>query len=106
MNIVCDNCIVMRGIKYFNCQKCGKKAANYMNGLDICDSCCQKEGICKVCGKKVDVVAMYKKLLNKKMEKLETKFEDEESMANDLLDMAMDIIGIQSNIIERLERKE
>lgn len=50
-----DNCMGARGIRLFKCIKCGEKGVNYANGTDVCDECCKKDNICKVCGKKLEL---------------------------------------------------
>lgn len=61
MNNIHKTCMTVRGIKTFKCLVCDKEATNYSNGIMVCDDCCSKKSICKICGepmndKKKDVV--------------------------------------------------
>lgn len=42
--------MTVRGIKNFKCLVCDKEATNYSNGIMVCDDCCSKKDICKICG--------------------------------------------------------
>lgn len=44
-------CHGVRGIKMFNCVKCGRVAHNYYNGINICPECLFKGDLCAICGK-------------------------------------------------------
>lgn len=48
-----SNCNIARGIKYYKCKICKKETNNYLNGIDICKECCEKENICIICGSKM-----------------------------------------------------
>lgn len=47
------NCVCARGIKIFNCIRCGKESDNYMNGIDMCKECCKETNTCQICGIKL-----------------------------------------------------
>lgn len=47
-------CLGVRGIKTFKCEKCGEKSTNYINGVNICHKCCIENNICEICGKEVN----------------------------------------------------
>lgn len=47
------NCILVRGLKVFECMRCGRKSSNYSNGVLICNECCDEFGLCVICGKKL-----------------------------------------------------
>lgn len=46
-------CVCARGIMTFKCSKCGKEDTNYLNGIEICTSCCNEDNICRICGEKL-----------------------------------------------------
>lgn len=48
------DCLGVRGIKSFKCTSCNKETTNYLNGVDMCNSCCEEKKICRVCGNKVE----------------------------------------------------
>lgn len=48
------NCVCARGIIVFKCLKCGKKADNYMNGIEMCRECCEETSTCQICGKELN----------------------------------------------------
>lgn len=50
MNNIHKTCMTVRGIKNFKCLVCDREATNYSNGIMVCDDCCSKKGICKICG--------------------------------------------------------
>lgn len=52
-SILHENCYGVRGIKSFNCIKCGEHGINYSNGMNICDKCSKEYNLCKICGKEV-----------------------------------------------------
>lgn len=54
MNNIHKTCTTVRGIKTFKCLVCDKEATNYSNGIMVCDSCCIKKGICKICGESMN----------------------------------------------------
>ena len=50
MNNIHKTCMIIRSIKTFRCLICNKEATNYSNGIMVCDDCCSKKDICKICG--------------------------------------------------------
>ena len=40
-----------KGIKHFKCRNCGEASATYVDGIDLCHPCCEKLGVCIICGK-------------------------------------------------------
>ena len=47
-----NTCLGVRGIKFFKCSTCGaENSNNYMNGINSCKACCEKDNICCLCGK-------------------------------------------------------
>lgn len=49
-----DECIIARGIKVYDCIKCGKTATNYTNGVNICIDCRVKLNLCAICGESLE----------------------------------------------------
>lgn len=44
------DCKIVRGIKFFKCISCKEQSANYVNGINLCNSCCERMGVCVICG--------------------------------------------------------
>jgi uncharacterized protein YihD (DUF1040 family) len=45
-----EKCVLAKGIRTFVCIECGEPGSNYANGVAVCDDCCTKKNICKICG--------------------------------------------------------
>jgi len=76
-------CLGVRGIKFFKCEKCGADSTNYSNGVNICHECCIKSNTCEVCGKKMinldiekDELYTFKRLLNSQIQRLDLSKEE------------------------------
>lgn len=52
--MVHKDCILVKGIKYFKCIKCGNKGSNYRNGITVYRDCVDKLNICSICGESMD----------------------------------------------------
>ena len=47
------DCSVARGIKIFKCIRCGCNSQNYVNGINMCEKCCEETNTCQICGKEI-----------------------------------------------------
>ena len=86
MNNIHKTCMTVRGIKTFKCLVCDKEATNYSNGIMVCDDCCSKKDICKICGEpmideKKDVIDKSNLIifLDNQIKGLERKIKDLDS---------------------------
>lgn len=101
----CEGKPVMRGLKTFQCTECGENASNYMQGIEMCTNCLDKKSICRMCGEPIDLIAEYKALIAKKQHKFDMAWYNEDSMSNDLLDMAISIIDSLERYVKVVEQK-